>query len=318
MVRGKIRRASALLGALGLMAAASAALAAPGEITIKDTGVFPESLTSDAAGNVFIGSSAKGGIYRAAAGATEATLWIDPQTSGVAALLGVFADDKSNTLYACSVAFGAPPEKADSLSNLRTFDLKTGVAKRAYPMPGGGKSVCNDIAVGRDGTTYVAETGSGRILRLKKGASALEEWIKDPLLAGADGIAIGGDGAVYVNSVTASRLFRVAVGAGGAAGAITELTPSLKLDGPDGMRAIGGNRFLLAEGKGGRISEVVVVGDQAIIAPLKTNDPGVTAVTLTGGKVWFVNAKFDYRRNPALKGKDPNPFVAESISLPGR
>ncbi len=297
----------------------SAALADPATaVTINDTGVFPESVTSNAAGDLFVGSSAKGTIYRARSGEADASPWIEPQTSGMSAVLGVFADDRSNTLYACSVAFGAPPDKAAALSALRAFDLKTGAPKAAYPLPEGSKSLCNDIAVGKDGSAYVSETSGGRILRLKKGGAALQEWIKDERLAGVDGIALGGDGAVYVNSVSSGRMFRVAVGKDGSAGAITELTPSLKLNRPDGLRSIGGLRFLQAEGGAGRISELVISGDQTTVVPLKSGEPGLTAVTVARGKAWAVNAKFAYRSDPALKDKDPNPFTVEAIDLPGR
>ena len=311
-------RASGLLAAAWL-AAASAAHAAPATpVTIDDTGVFPESLTSTAAGDLIIGSSAKGAIYRARPGGQTARLWIDPATSGMSGVLGVFADEGSRTLYVCSVALGAPPEKAASLSALRAFDLATGAAKATYPMPDGAKSLCNDIAVTRNGDAYVSETIGGRVLRLAKGGSALEEWVKDPRLAGADGVAVGPDGAIYLNSVSSGRLFRVGVGARHEAGPIVELQPSLKLDRPDGLRAIGGGRFLMAEGGAGRISEVVVKGDQASVVPLKEGDPGVTAVTMTRGHVWFINAKLAYRRDPALKDKDPGPFTAEPLDLPPR
>jgi sugar lactone lactonase YvrE len=306
-----------MVGACALTGAGAAA-APPTQVTFDDTGVFPESLTSTSAGDLIIGSSAKGAIYRAPAGASKAGVFIDPKASGMSGVLGVFADDARQTLYACSVAFGAPPEKAASLSALRAFDLRSGAAKAAYPMPDGAKSLCNDIAVARDGTAYVSETLGGRVLRLKAGASALEVWIKDERLASVDGIAVGGDGAVYVNSVGASQMFRIAVNGDGSAGAITELQPSVQLGRPDGLRAIGGNRFLQAENGVGRVSEVVVEGDKATVTPLKTDDPGVTAVTLAKGRVWYVNAKFAYRNDPALKDKSPEPFTADSVEAPPR
>ncbi len=316
---GRLARGMApWIAAVGLGLASAAAAAPATQILIDDTKVFPESLTSTAAGDLIIGSSGKGAIYRARPGADRAVPWIDPKTSGMVAVLGVFADERSHTLYACSAAFGAPPEKAADLSALRTFDLATGAAKAAYPMPDGGKSLCNDIAVARDGSAYVSETLGGRVLRLSKGAAALEVWAKDARLAGVDGIAIGGDGSVYVNSVSAGKMFRIAMASGGAAGAITELTPSVKLDRPDGLRSIGGARFLQAEGGAGRISEVVISGDQATVIPLKTDDPGVTAVTVARGRVWFVNAKFAYRSDPALKDKSPEPFTADSVPIPSQ
>ncbi len=36
-------------------------------------------------------------------------------------------------------------------------------------------------------------------------------------------------------------------------------------------------------------------------------------MTVAKGEVWAVNAKFAYRRDPAFKGKDPNPFTVEPI-----
>lgn len=312
MIKLAMRSAAGLAGAGCLAMASAAAAATGGPIEIKDTGgIFPESVTSNARGDLFVGSSGKGTIYRARRGERRATAWISPDASGMAAVLGVLAVDRTNTLYACSIAGAAPPEKAAALSQLRAFDLKTGAAKAAYPMPGGGAALCNDIAGAGDGTAYVSETRGGQVLRLKPGATALEVWVKDPSLAGVDGIAMGADGAVVVNTVSTGRMFRIPVGADGAAGAIVELKPSAKLEGPDGLRSLGGDRFLQAEGRGGRVSEVVLVGDKALVLPLKTGVPGVTAMTMAGGQVWYIIAKFNYRSDPALKGKDPNPFLAE-------
>jgi hypothetical protein len=301
---------AALVAAVSLGAVAHAA---PQPVTIDDTNVFPESMTATASGDLIVGSSAKGGVYRARAGEAKAELWIDPKATGMVGLLGVFADERSHTLYVCSAAFGAPPEKAAELSALRTFDLDTGAPKAAYPMPAGAKALCNDIAVARDGSAYVSDTLGGQVLVLKKGASALETWVKDPRLAFVDGIAIGGDGAVYVNTVTTGHMYRIPFGLGGAAGDITELTPSVKLGGPDGLRAIGGLRFLQAENQVGRISLVTVSGTTATVSPIKEGEPGVTAMALVKGEVWAINAKMAYRRDPALKDKDPNPFLIEPV-----
>ena len=300
---------AAVLGLLG----AGSALAAD-QITVNDTRVFPESITSTKAGDVIFGSMGKGGVYRAKSGETSATLWIDPKVSGITFMAGVFADDRSGTLYACSAAPGSP--QAVEKSAVRTFDLKTGAAKASYPMPYGAGSFCNDFAVDKAGATYVTDTIGGAIHRLKTGAAGLEVWIKDAKLAGADGIAIGGDGNVYVNSVTAGRLFRVAVNKDGSAGAITELQPSLKLDKPDGMRSLGGLKFLQAEGGAGRIAEVTVSGDTATITPIKQNQPGLTAMTVARGKVWALNAKLNYMQDKTLAGQDPGPFTAEAVDLP--
>lgn len=301
---------------IGLLAAAAmlaAGAARAQDITVNGARVFPESVTSDKAGDVIFGSMGTGGVYRAKAGETTAELWIDPKVSGITFMAGVFADDASGTLYACSGAVGSPPDQAAQKSAVKAFDLKTGAAKASYPMPYAGGSFCNDFAVTKAGDLYVTDTIGGALHRLKKGASALEVWIKDPKLAGADGVAIGGDGNVYVNSFTTSKLFRVAVNKDGSAGAITELAPSIKMDKTDGLRAYGGLRFLQAEGGTGRIDLVTVSGDTASIMPIKENEPGLTAMTVARGKVWAVNAKLNYMQD---KTKDPGAFTAEAVDLP--
>jgi hypothetical protein len=299
-----------------LAASPSGAMAAEARtITIAGSGIYPESVTSTQAGDVIFGSMGKGGVYRAKPGETVATLWIDPAKMNLVSVLGVLADEPSNTLYVCSSGDGAPPDRADVLSAVRTFDLKTGAPKGSYPMPGGRGALCNDFAIGKDGTVYVAETLVGQVLRLKKGARALEVFVKDDRLAGADGVALGGDGALYINSFTHNRFVRVAVNADGSAGAVTPLTTSIPLDHPDGLRSLGAMRFLQAEG-GGRIDLVTVSGDKALITPLKTGEPGLVGMTVTRGKVWAVDGKLAYRNDPALKGQDPGPFEAEALPLP--
>lgn len=290
--------------------------ATPERVAIPDTQVYPESITSTAKGDLIIGSNGKGSIYRAKAGSDRAELWIDPVKSGLVSMFGVFADERASTLWVCSrPPQGASPEVAGPYSAVRAFDLKTGDAKASYPMPDGAGSVCNDFAVARDGTLYVAETRGGRVLRLKKGASALEVWIKDERLAGADGIALGGDGAVYLNTYQSGRLFRVQVARDGAPGPIVELRTSLKLDHPDGLRSLGGNRFVMVEGGAGRVTEVTVTGDDAALRVLKDGDVGLTGVTATKGMAWAVNAKMVFRNDPNLRGQDPGPFFAYAVPL---
>src|SRR4029450_11664789 len=71
------------------------------EVTINDTGTQAENLTSSQDGSVYFGSTAKGTIYRAAPGASQAEAWIQAAAAGLTNVLGVLADDKSNTLWVC-------------------------------------------------------------------------------------------------------------------------------------------------------------------------------------------------------------------------
>jgi sugar lactone lactonase YvrE len=278
------------------------------EITFADARIFPESLTSTKNGDLYFGSLGQDAVYRATSKATQATTWIKPKSNGLTTVLGVMADEKAGVLWVCTSASGGrngAPYVGETA--LKAFNLKDASFKASYAFPGNG--LCNDIAVAKDGTVYAADTIQARVLRLKKGANALDVWATDAmLLAGADGLALLADGNLYVNSVTQSTLLRIDVNKDGSAGKITKLTPSRPLMGPDGMRSVGNKTLLLVEG--GRLDEVTIDGDKAEIKVLKEGMPGITAVTLTGGTAYVTEAKLNLRADTT---KDPGPFKAFGI-----
>src|SRR6185312_11476541 len=141
------------LGALPNIAAATerpAGAALPETINIPGEKIFPESITSSSDGSVIIGSIGQKQIYRAKPGDATAEVWIPAGTGGLNSILGVFADNKSNTLYACSNVIGPPGAGPAVNATLYTFDLKTGKPKAHYVFPTE-KGLCNDIAVDAQG-----------------------------------------------------------------------------------------------------------------------------------------------------------------------
>jgi sugar lactone lactonase YvrE len=254
------------------------AFAAEPDVVIHDDGPNAESMTSTADGALIFGSMSKAEIFRAPKGAASAEVWIKPGTNGLQRILGVFADERSRTLWVCSS--GTP-------TALKTFDLASGAPKGSYDFPGG-TGTCNDIATATDGTVYATDTTGNRIVRLPKGGTDLEVWTADPKIAGGiDGIALGDDQTVYINTFFTGHLVRITVGQDGKAGAITELNLSKPLSRPDGLRFIRKDTFLLTEG-GGRADRVTIQGDNANIEVLKEGLEGPRAVTLTGNTVWVL------------------------------
>ena len=272
-------RAAAVL-ALSLLSQTAGAQSRP-EVTINDAGPQAENLTSSQDGSIFFGSTAKGTIYRAAPGATQAEPWIQASVSGLTNTLGVLADDKTNTLWVCQNSTGgrggAP---AEGQTALRSFDLKSGAAKRTYPFPSNG-GVCNDMAIAPDGTVYATESFANRVHRLRPGAAALDVWVTDPQLGAIDGIALLADGAVYVNTFSSGRLFRIPVNADGSAGALVPIETSLPLSRPDGLRAVGPRTLLQAEGQG-RVAELTINGNRADVRVLREGLTAASGVTLVG------------------------------------
>jgi streptogramin lyase len=251
------------------------------EVTINDTGVQAENLTSSQDGAVYFGSTAKGTIYRAAPGASAAEPWIQASTSGLTNVLGVLADDRTNTLWVCQNSTGgrggAP---VTGQTALRSFDLKSGAAKGTYPFPTNG-GVCNDMAIAADGTVYATESFGNRLHRLRPGATALEVWASDAQLAAVDGIALLADGSVYVNTFLSGRLFRIPVNADGSAGALVPIETSMPLNRPDGLRAVGPRTLLQAEGQG-RVTELTINGNRAEVRVVQEGLTAASGVTVVG------------------------------------
>jgi len=279
------------------------------EITFADGRIFPESVTSTKNGDLYFGSLGQDSVYRATSKAAQATTWIQPKANGLMTVLGVLADEKAGVLWVCASATGGrggAPYVGETA--LKAFNLKDASFKASYAFPGNG--LCNDIAVAGDGDVYAADTIQARVLRLKKGATALDVWTADPmLLAGADGLALLADGNLYINSVTQGTLLRIDVNKDGSAGKITKLETSRPLMQPDGMRSVGSKTMLLVEGAG-RLDEVTINGDKAEIKVLKDGLTGPTAVTLAGGTAYVTEAKLALRNDAS---KDPGPFRAVGV-----
>jgi sugar lactone lactonase YvrE len=314
MIRNRKLQLGLALGA-ALVASASAK-GPPTNVTIDGSRVFPESLTSDAAGNLYNGSNA-GTIYRALKGSTKAEPWIVPDAkNGLRSLFGVFADDRHRLLWACD----NPNlfKRETGTSTLRAFDLKTGQLSAKYDFPTDVPAACNDVAIAKDGTLWVTETLAGRIFVLKPHANELELYAKSADLVGVDGIAIADDGSVYINNVRKQLFQRVERKADGSFDKLTTLTTSMPLNGPDGLRALGGSRFIQAEGPGGRVALVDVKGDSATITPIATGLESSVGVTVIGKTAYALEGKIQYMFDPKLKDKSPDPFVIRAFKLPAK
>src|SRR4029077_15988158 len=104
--------------------------AGPSTIALPGERAFPESITSTRDGTLFVGRLGEGGVVRADPRTGAATLFVAPGAAGSRSITGVFADDASATLWACSndlSALGGTTSGRDHGSALKSFDLKTGL-----------------------------------------------------------------------------------------------------------------------------------------------------------------------------------------------
>jgi sugar lactone lactonase YvrE len=312
--------------AAGFLGAVTVARAA--EVTVPGTTDYPESMTAASDGSLIFSSMAGGRIFRSAPGAAEASEWIKPGSNGLSSVLGVLADNKSNTLYACSddMAWaGLKIPTGDGATALKLFDLKTGAPKGSIALPAstllGQTALCNDIVVAPDGTAYVTDSLAGHILRLKPGASAFEIWAHDPRwdVKGPqlDGIAILPDGNIYSNLFEGDGLYRIEVKADGSAGTVTKLQTSRPLYHSDGLRAFGDGKLIMVEGATkGNLDLITVTGDKAQIETIKGGFKAPVSLVQVGDEAYVLDVSLGYLLDPALKGQKPPPFAATPVKLP--
>jgi hypothetical protein len=292
-------------------------------IPVPGTKAFPESITSTSDGVLFVGRMGDGGIVRVKPRTAESTIFVQPGSSGSRSILGVFADEASSTLWACSndlSALGGPATGSDRWSALKSFDLNTGNARHSFSLPGS-HAFCNDITVDGKGSVYVTDSANPTILKLSAGATTFDVFAQDPAFsapqsggAGLDGIAFGSDGNLYVTTYTAGELLRVAV-KDGKAGRVTKFSGNRHLQFPDALRALPNNSFLLIEGSGG-LDRVVIRGDAFSVTTIHDGFVTPTSVARIGTTAWVSEGQLSFFFDPSKKNSSPSlPFRIYAVPL---
>src|ERR1700746_2891458 len=103
-------------------------------IPVPGTKAFPESITSKSDGTLYVGRLGDGGIVRIKPHTHENAIFVQAGALGSRSILGVFADEASNTLWACSndlSALGAPAKGSDPGSALKALILGQGMENAA-------------------------------------------------------------------------------------------------------------------------------------------------------------------------------------------
>src|SRR5713101_2731628 len=276
-------------------------------IPVPGTKAFPESITSSSDGALFVGRLGEGGIVRVKPRTAESTVFVQPGASGSRSILGVFADEASSTLWACSndlSALGGPATGSDTGSALKGFDLETGAGKRSVSLPGP-HAFCNDITVDTKGSVYVTDSANPTILKLSPGATTFEVFARDSAFSppqggfGLDGIAFGSDGNLYVTTYTVGELVRVEV-KDGRAGRVTTLSGTYHLKFPDALRALGDKTFLLIEGSGA-LDRVVIQGDAFAVTQVHGGFATPTSVARIGTTAWVSEGQLTFFFEPSKK-----------------
>jgi sugar lactone lactonase YvrE len=280
---------------------------------LPGTNYSPESLNASADGSLFVGSLTTGEVVKFAPDSLDFTSFVPAGTLHGAT--GVFVDDSTGTLFVCEVdVTGANP------SDLRSFDLTTGAAKTTYTFPSA--AFCNDMAFDTEHNLYVTDsTGSIYVLPHGSASTTLALWKSDPLLQpssasgfGADGIVYDGVGALYVTAISDSRLLKIPVNADGSAGAVTQLTVTPAISGPDGMRLIDANTVIVVEG-GHNVTTVAISGNSATSTVISNRMDNPTSLVKVGNDYFVSEGQLGHLLG-TLAGPPNLPFLVQRIPAP--
>ncbi|MEN7535675.1 SMP-30/gluconolactonase/LRE family protein [Aurantiacibacter flavus] len=284
------------------------------EITIDGLGVFPESIASDAAGNIYVGSN-PGVIYRAQAGSDIAEPWLQPddENSPMSAF-GVLADDARGLLWVC---FNPSMGTEDGAPAIKAFDLASGALEASYPLATGeGPAMCNDITIAPDGAVFASEMLGGQIMKLAPGGEAFEVWAVDPEFATLDGISFAADGTLYANAIQRNTLLRIHREEDGSFARAEQVQTSRDIVTPDGLRPLPDGRMLQTEGEAGLVTVITFDADgSAIVTPIADGVDYASSVTPVGGRAYYPEGKLRFLFGPDA-GKDPGAFVIRSVAIP--
>jgi streptogramin lyase len=177
---------------------ASTSFAGTGEIALPNDRAYPESITAAPDGTLYVSSPAVG-VWRIKPSSGMVEEWIKPGAFGSRSTLGVLVDNKANLLWGCSNDFssiGIPGPSSVPGSFVKGFDLSSGEGRVSAALPGKA-TLCNDMAIGADGSLFVTNSLAPQILKLKPGSNQLEVWLECPVFeqdgGTVDKISVNGD-----------------------------------------------------------------------------------------------------------------------------
>ncbi|MBF6452934.1 SMP-30/gluconolactonase/LRE family protein [Nocardia cyriacigeorgica] len=117
--------------------------------------VYPEGIAVDERnGDIYVGSFADGTIYRAAAGAERADVFLPSGTDGRVTANGLRVDSAGRLWV------------TDSTAGVSVYDIASRALLARLDVPGSGERFVNDIAITADGTAYLTDSKRAVLYRV--------------------------------------------------------------------------------------------------------------------------------------------------------
>lgn len=263
------------------------------DVRLPHADTFPEGVAVAKDGSIYIGSIKRGEIYRARPGRTNAELFVPTASDGLLSVVGIYADDASGVLYACSSDLRIPSLTGYAPPALKAFDLATGAPRGSWPLPNGG--FCNDITVRADGSVFVTNSFKPEILVKRRGGAGLDVWLSDERFAGEgfrlNGIDHDGKESLYVAITATGDLLKIAIAENGGPGAVERVPLPGQLSRPDGVKVLDDGRVMVVEQSAGRVVAVDPKAPTAMPAILASGIAAPTTAQAVGRSLWVVESQ---------------------------
>lgn len=292
----------------------------PSILTIPEAAFFPEGITADAGGNLYVGSIGKGTIVRIMKGEHVAVPFITDDT-GLLSIIGITADATRDILWVCSMDLGIAGLTKTAPPSVRAYSLPSGKLMQVYPLEKG--AFPNHIAIMHNGNALITDSFNPVIYQARLGEQTTTVWSTDPRFAalpsnpstfvdtiGLNGITVVNDSMVYAVKTNTGNIYRIPVNPDGTAGTVSELTPQRRLERPDGLEALADGSLLIVEG-GNRLTRLMPARDGAVIATVQDGLDFPTTTVTRGKQVWVVESQLEHMKSPM----DAAPFRILRVDL---
>ena len=294
---------------------------------LPDSAPYPTSIGAAADGTLFVGTLL-GPIVKF----VPTSIHAEPVVAQVGAagtiVANILVDPATSTLYACGDLFHGTSQNpfASPSATLYAYDL-AGTLKASYALPQQGSSLCEDIAIGSDGSVYITDPFVGAVDRIAApvtASSTVTTWATSSLFAantanrvppfGAHGIAVVGSD-VYVSNFSSSALVRVPIASDGSADAAQIRQEQVAITNPEHLVALDATHLLVSEDVWcgpGRLSQLERSADNAdtwTVQPLKNNLLGATGFAMANASYYTVESQVCGLVTQLAGGPAANPIV---------
>jgi sugar lactone lactonase YvrE len=279
------------------------------ELVLAGDSFYPEGIAVAADGTFFVGSFSSGEIVQIRPGQRGSAPFIGAMGGAIAA--GMIVDDAKGALWVCALD---PMLTAPAV--VKRFDTKTAAETGSYAFPG---TVCNDLALDKEGNLYATDSLDKTIYRLPAGGEEVAAWLTDEVFGGdpgvftLNGIAFDGGSSLYTVKYNTGELFRIAINADGTAGAVTPIAVTPPIAWGDGLKALSADRLLVVENDAGRLSVVDLSGDAGAKTVLADDLAEPTTAAVYKESAWVVEGQLSFYFG--VPGEPSLPFRVRRVAL---